>query len=215
MIPALEHTLHFVLAHVKMGSRVLEVGVGDGRLAIELAMRGCRVTALDKTLEKLAPETREMPLLVCVEEDICDHKRGPYDAILFTRSLHHIHELDRALDVAARALAKDGVFVLEDFDVDAIDEATARYFYGEDDPDPLGHWKKEHEGLHSGRAMREGIAKRFDLIAEESAPYLYRALSHRPGVTDARAVFENEKEALAAARIRPVGLRLVAKRHSD
>jgi SAM-dependent methyltransferase len=200
-------TLSFVLSHLGKSTRVLEVGAGDGVLAAELARRGFRVTAVDRSFASVASATRAVDGVEWVEQDVLDHRGGPYEAILFTRSLHHIGELDRVLEVAKLMLAPGGVVVIEEFDLDAPDEATAAFYYGSDAPGALSRWYAEHEEtppLHPGRVMRAGVGQRFRIIAETRVPYLFRAMVDRPGA------LEDEERAIAAGRICAVGLRLVA-----
>ena len=53
-----------------------------------------------------------------------------FDAVLFSRSLHHIHPLDRALEQASRLLTTGGIVVIEDFAFHDLDRATATWFFG-------------------------------------------------------------------------------------
>jgi SAM-dependent methyltransferase len=199
----LEHTLAFILAHTRAPSRVLEVGAGDGRLSIALAGRGHAVTLLDRTFEMLAREARDDARIEKIERDFLAYEDArPFDAILFTRSLHHLHDLDAALDRARELLWPNGQVIVEDFDLAAPDEATARWFYGE--RGGLDFWRKEHEELHAGATMRAALAARFSIVHEERVAYLYRAMAGAPRT--------DEEIEIAAGRISPVGLRIVAQR---
>ena len=55
--------------------------------------------------------------------------RGQFEALLFTRSFHHIWPIDKAVAQAAQLLAPGGTLVFDEFDHDACDLATAAWFY--------------------------------------------------------------------------------------
>ena len=50
------------------------------------------------------------------------------DAIAFTRSLHHIGDLQRAVQKARDTLKPNGKLLVEDFAFEAVDEATIAWF---------------------------------------------------------------------------------------
>ncbi len=98
-----------------------------GELALKLKDAGHRVTGLDvdgREVEKalaLGVEARQADFL---------HLEGePFDAIVFSFSLHHIFPLADALEHAGRLLAPGGLVLAEEFSWDEIDAGTARWFY--------------------------------------------------------------------------------------
>jgi SAM-dependent methyltransferase len=204
-LPVVETLRFLARALPPAPSRLLEVGCGDGRVARALAARGYDVTALD---ESLAPEPDPSEERVrWVEADFLFYEPGdpasrgtPFDAVLFTRSLHHIAPLDRALDHAAGLLGPGGRLVAEEFAYDRVTGPTARWWYDLEavlaaagllpppDPalaavrNPLGRWRQEHAHdppLASGHAMLGAIRERFDIGPAEEAPYLYRYVADR------------------------------------
>ena len=54
---------------------------------------------------------------------------GRYDAVLFTRSLHHIEDLPGAIEHALGLLRDTGVLVLEEFARERADAPTARFLF--------------------------------------------------------------------------------------
>src|SRR5207253_10746950 len=64
--------------------------------------------------------------------EFLDYRGGPFDVVLFTRSLHHM-PLDAALDRAEALLAHGGILVTEEFAYERADAATARYLEAEFD----------------------------------------------------------------------------------
>lgn len=106
---------------------LLEIGCGDGRLAVKLQARGYRVEAIDSDAEAVAAarekgvDARHVGLL--------DFAGGPFDAVLLTRSLHHIWPLDAAVARARSLTAPGGVVVVDELSLDEVDDASARWFY--------------------------------------------------------------------------------------
>jgi SAM-dependent methyltransferase len=236
-LPA-EETLRF-LARVlpPAPARVLEVGCGDGTVAASLAERGYAVTALDESLA-VSGAASAAPV-AWVESDFLFHgapaDETRYDAVLFTRSLHHM-PLERALDRAAALLRGGGRLVAEEFAYDRVTLPTARWWYDLEsvlvaagiltppDPalaavrNPLGRWRQEHAHdppLPTGHDMLAAVRERFVTGPAEEAPYLYRYAHDRavPGAVSERAVrqiFEVESRLLRERDIAAAGLRIVA-----
>jgi SAM-dependent methyltransferase len=74
------------------GLRVLEVGCGPGVLAERLLREGVDLTAIDVSEEQVAEaRDRGVPAIV---SDFLAFEASPFDALLFTRSLHHIAPLE-------------------------------------------------------------------------------------------------------------------------
>jgi SAM-dependent methyltransferase len=182
--------------------RVLEVGCGEGRLAARLAAAGHEITAID--LQPLREPPPGVRFLAC---DFLDFVDAPYDALLFTASLHHIPRLDDAIARAHDLLVPGGLLWADDFDLEAPDEATARWYYAQQGiPDgDVARWRADHEpDLHVGAAMIAAVRARFDDVAIARGPYLHRYLGD--------GVEPLERAGIADGSLRPVGLRILAKR---
>ena len=104
------------------GGRVLELGVGTGRLAVPLAERDLRVTGVDASsamLERLRARDRQR-LVDAVEGDMVDDlPPGPFDCVFVAyNTLFNLESSARQAAcfaaVAAR-LAADGRFVVDAF----------------------------------------------------------------------------------------------------
>jgi SAM-dependent methyltransferase len=220
----------FVKRAIAGSRRVLEVGAGRGVLARRLHRDGFAVTAVDLKL----PAKEDRSYVRWVETDFLKFEDEPFDAIAFTTSLHHISPLDGALDKAKELLAPGGVLVLDEFDVEAPDEETARWYYDVQEllavagaydrsrlsevrgRTALDRWRAEHEHdderLHPGRAMLARIEKTFARVEVMRSPYLHRYIcAGTSNLNVARHVKMVEERGIAEARLRAVGLRVVAR----
>jgi SAM-dependent methyltransferase len=230
---AADETAAFLAPLLPPSARVLEIGCGDGRVAARLAAAGFRVLGIDTDEEEIAlAQQRGVEARVA---DALEIGGGPFDAIAFTRSLHHIERLDAALDRARGLLAPGGRLLAEEFARESADAATARWFYGHVDrldaaglietdeedsmaEDPLERWIGDHEVcLHPGAELRRAFAARFSDVETVSAPYLFRyfcgRLEESPrGAAISREILEEERREIATRRIVAVGLRITARR---
>jgi SAM-dependent methyltransferase len=116
------------------------------------------------------------------------------------------------------------------YEVQELLAAAGRYpssrINGAPSIEPLARWQSEHthahEPLSEGWSMREELARRLELIEAREGPFLYRYIC--AGVASStkeealvaesvtRYVFEAEQRGIAAGALKPVGLRLVARR---
>jgi SAM-dependent methyltransferase len=230
-----EETLAFLLGVLPSPpATVLEVGCGRGDLALRLRDRGYAVTPLDRSAQAVADAAAAG--LDAVQGDFLEHDGGPYDAVLFTRSLHHVSPLDGAVERTARLVARGGLVVGDEFARERIDRETAAWYFDtwdllielgllpEEHPgpdDPLGRW--EARFLHhdpppaTGDDLLAALRARFELVAlEDRVPYHYRYFAdHLPqtalGVRLATRVLEAERRRLANTAAPWAGLRFVAR----
>jgi SAM-dependent methyltransferase len=165
--------------------RVLEVGCGRGELALALDAAGYDVVGVD-------PEAPEGPIFRRTTIEELDEP-GPFDAIVAAFSLHHVENLDAALDKLSGLL--EGVLVVDEFGWDLLDEATARQYELDTDD-----WRDEHADLHGFERLRSALDARFDERHFEWGPYFSRHLE---------ADEDEERELIAAGKIRALGFRYV------
>lgn len=220
--------------------RLLDVGCGRGDLAARLASEGFEVTALDNSPDAIQ-RAREAGV-PAVEADFLSYEDAPHDAVLFSRSLHHIHPLQDAVARAAALLKPGGWLIAEEFARERADRATATWFYdtrsllraaglldvAEEESalsDPMERWRADHatrEGhpLHEASAMLAEITRRFENAATEDAAYLYWYLTRwleesQRGYDVASRLLAIETRRIADGSLRPIGLRVVARHRAE
>jgi SAM-dependent methyltransferase len=180
---------------------VLEVGCGEGDLARALDAAGYRVLAIDPQ----APEGAIFRRVTIEELD----DAGPFDAAVASYSLHHIENLDRALDRLASLLKPRGTLVIEEFGWDRLDRETAAWYARRQEEQSvetaLAEWATEHEGLHGFTDMRAALDDRFEEHIFEWRPYLYRCL-------DRDDLEANERDAITRGEIQAIGFRYIGIR---
>ena len=217
--------------------RILEVGCGAGALAGFLSKEGYAVVALDSDSDSIATAQR---LGVDARRATWpDFNGGEFDAVLFTRSLHHIHPLGESVHRAAESLTEDGCMIVEDFAYDSVDEKTLRWFrsaiglleaagqlvLGDEflekilsKTETLNAWRQNHEPeLHTAAEIGVQLEKTFGRVIKENAPYFFRYIASAISPGEKRdvilqALAEQEQTLAADGSIVPLGRRFVAVR---
>lgn len=237
--PVRRHNLAFARKHIPPPPcKVLEVGCGDGELAEDLVASGYEVVALDSDPEAVSSARGRG--VHALEADFLDFEAEPFDVLLFPRSLHHISPLDDTLDRAKLLLGEGGTLVADEFAFDRMDNATAAWFYGlrsiltavramevdahehgtSPDASPRERWLQAHHhdpALSPGRAMEQGIERRFELTWRADVCYLYRyfhfwMMDHSCRDDLVQEIFVTELGLVHERSIRPLGLQLVARK---
>src|SRR5438094_248303 len=179
------------------GGRILEVGCGAGELADRLLKEGYAVVAIDSDRDSIAAAQRlGVDARIATWPDFNDCE---FDAVLFTRSLHHIHPLDESVRRAAKSLAEGGCIIVEDFAYDSVDEKTLRWFRtairlleasgllmtGDEflekilsKTETLTAWRQNHEhDLHTAAEIGAQLEKIFGRVTKEDAPDYFRYIA--------------------------------------
>ena len=166
-----------------------------------------------------------------------DFDEGHFDAVLFTRSLHHIHPLDESVRHAADRLVKGGRIIVEDFAYESTDEKTLRWFSSgirlleasglltvSDEvldkvlskTETLKAWRQNHENeLHTAAEIVAQLEKFSGRLIRENAAYYFRYIANAITATKKRdailQAFAVQEETLAAdVAIIALGRRFVA-----
>jgi len=184
-------------------ARVLEVGAGEGQLAVALDRAGYDVVAID-------PAAKSEPVRPVALHELSEPPES-FDAAVAVVSLHHVEPLEDSCRRLAEVLRYEGTLVLDEIDVARFDERAAEWWieqrgpHGHDPapPEEIVAWMRHH--LHRLDAMQAALEPWFALGPAVRGPYLYRwELS--PALRGA------EEELVAAGRLPAVGVRIVGTR---
>jgi SAM-dependent methyltransferase len=162
-----------IAAALPVGSRVLDVGCGDGGLVDRLGELGFDTLGVD-------PAAPAHPRLIhkSVEqlEDL-----SLFDAIVTVMVLHHA-ELDAVVAAFRRLLRPRGRLFVYDFDWSVYDDRAAAWLVARDSSgadNSVAGWQREHSGLHSGVSVKGALSAGFTPLIEVVRPYLARMLDRR------------------------------------
>lgn len=223
---ATEYTHGFVSAALPAGaSRILEVGCGDGALAASLAAGQLSVTAIDADPAAVAAARARGVAARCARWP--GFSDGRFDAILFTRSLHHLPDLGGSIDAAVGALGQGGRVIVEDFLAEGSPPRAAAWFASLTvlldeagllaEPTPylrqiLAGADADHRDhdLHGSASIETALRERFGTVHVAPAVYFFRYW--QPAVDEelGRALLAHEQALVAAGAIEPLGRRYVA-----
>ena len=220
------YTYVFVRAALPPDARsILEIGCGDGELAERLAADGFEVVAVDAD-EACVAATRARRLDARLAEWPADLGRT-FDAILFTRSLHHVHDLAGGVAAAARALNPGGRVIVEDFRAEGGSGRSSDWYEamvrellaggaladGADAEELLGKLPPaRHDGhaLHSSTAIQAALKGEFAIAASDAAYYFRYLEPHLREPGAAQWLLGIELEQIEKGDIDALGKRFVA-----
>ena len=182
------------------GSRVLDVGCGDGGLVDRLGQLGFDAIGVD-------PAAPAHPRLIRESvEQVTDLSK--VDAVVAVMALHHA-ELDAVTSAIAGLVRPHGRLFVYDFDWSAYDDRAAAWLVPRDPSgadNSLAGWCREHNDLHRGMTIRDALGAEFTVpFVEVGRPYLARMLG-RPDL-------EAAEHALIDAQMLPaLGFWLIAEK---
>ena len=221
---ATRYTREFVERSLPPGATaILEIGCGTGELAAALGERGLQVLAIDSDGRCVeTAKARGIDARVAEWPTPLDRR---FDAVLFTRSLHHIHDLDGAVAAAVKALNPGGRIIVEDFRAEGAEERSRRWAKGLIDilgaarayqSDEAAAWLRDKIGpsnghgheLHSSRAIADAL-NAYGEIESEVAAYYFRYFEPELSGNATEAVLRAELDLIAASAIDALGRRFV------
>ena len=231
--PAARYTVEFVRSVLPIGAkRLLEIGCGEGQVAELLQAVGYEVIALDvddEAVRKARARGVDARLSQWPEPQCVG-----LDAVLFTRSLHHIRNLRESVRAAFGALQGAGAVIVEDFGYNEAPEATLGWFRSlasfivaiqSGKPSPFvaallatrgelgARWMAEHDHeLHSASAIAAALAEHSDSVTSARAAYYFRYLESmfEDDPAGLEALIEHEEQLVGLGLIAPLGRRFVA-----
>jgi SAM-dependent methyltransferase len=224
-LPSVCYTYDFVRRSLpSAAARVLEIGCGEGALAALLLADGLEVVAIDS--DPQAVEAAQAAGVAARLSKWPAELGEQFDAVLFTRSLHHIARLDEAVGAADRALRPGGRIVVEDFRAEGGGEAGARWFSNLANSllaagsltaeTTLGALLEkiapaDHE-LHSSVAIAEALRGIGTAEATDAAYYFRYFEPHLRRPADAQELLDRELATIASELIEPLGKRFLVRR---
>jgi SAM-dependent methyltransferase len=153
------------------GSRVLDVGCGDGGLVDRLGQFGFDAIGVD-------PAAPAHPRLIRESvEQVTELSK--VDAVVAVMALHHA-ELDAVTSAIAGLVRPHGRLFVYDFDWSAYDDRAAAWLVPRDPSgadNSLSGWRREHNDLHQGMTIKDALGAEFTVpFVEVRRPYLARML---------------------------------------
>lgn len=229
-------TVAFVASCVPSGATFIEVGCGEGNVTVELVTQGYDGVGIDSDAEVVSRARRSGANVVHASWP--DFDGGPVDAVIFTRSLHHVSRLSESIAKSAEVLKPTGALLIEDFAYDEVSPAAIEWLLtvigsangralislvpGEfvsdlyNAKDKAATWQRNHDhDLHTMADMTEAIAEEFVIREVFPVPYLYRYLVPvLPETTKAtafiRGIFEEETRLGLVGDLKLIGRRIVS-----
>lgn len=134
-------TYQFVKAMISHpAQKILEIGCGNGYLALELARDGHEVIGLDRSNDiiEVAERTRaahpDTPgfgklMYLCIDFGIWQEADASFDVVVINRTLHHLTELQPMLAKVKRLLTSGGRIICQDYAYDRLNNQTASWMY--------------------------------------------------------------------------------------
>lgn len=222
---ATRYTYDFVRRSLPSNAaRILEVGCGEGELAARLLQDGLEVVALDAD-EGCVAAARTIGV-DARQANWPTKMDGTFDAVLFTRSLHHIAPLDEAVRAAVDALRPGGPIIVEDFRIEAASPRTDAWFTGlmrmfdaggllpDGQLDAILEkldFGEHRDELHSSAAMKHAL-ERHGAVDEKDAAYYFRYAETQIGEAMTGLVLQYEQSMIETGAIDALGKRFVLTR---
>ena len=212
---------------------IIEVGCGDGELASRLQQDGVVVTALDHDEDAVGAAQSRGVHAECA--DWLNWQPWAADVVLFTRSLHHLDDVERALSLAVECVDPGGMIIAEDFAFSETSASTAIWLKKQAQSiqnktkkkpkpgsfaeivlaadDPLAAWHGDHHHIHPASVMEKAFAEVDAEFTSTPCPYLFRylvsAFELPPGL-DCAELLEAEQRAIEDGDILAIGRRFIA-----
>jgi ubiquinone/menaquinone biosynthesis C-methylase UbiE len=113
--PAFELRRGFLAAELRAGLRVLDVGCGDGRFAVEIADAGATVIGVDvaeAALERARARAPQVDFRRVEPDAALPFEDGSFDLVWASEVIEHVADTARWLSEVRRVLAPRGVLLV-------------------------------------------------------------------------------------------------------
>jgi len=160
---------------------VLELGCGEGHLAIELARKGLRVKGIDISAERIArakagateqfqQHPAQAPEFVVADLNTINLPVSAYDVVVAHDALHHILNLDRLMAEISVALKDKGRLIVYDYvGMGSFRKLAAAFAYAVL-PTYQSYRAKLKLSRRFGRFMKDEQGKRNELAKDAATP---------------------------------------------
>lgn len=186
----------FILAWLpKPPASIVEIGCGPGSLTRILGERGYDAIGVDPEAPDATGFIRDT-----LEEFEPDSE---FDAAVAVRSMHHLHDMGRAIDNLASALKQGARLVAFEFAVENIDAAADGWLAAHGLPRPVSD--PTPDDIIPLGVLVMALAPHFRTLLAEPTTYLARE-------ADREDLVGEEQRAVDAGEIKPAGMRLVLER---
>jgi SAM-dependent methyltransferase len=164
MLPRIGVFAERLIETVPARCQILEIGAGDGELAVALAAAGHELVAIDRE------RRTTFPVLVT---DFESYHSGStrFDCVVASLALHHLHDLKKTLDKVHSILRRKGIIAIDDYGWERLDDAGARRKWGDSWRRELQEWRAERADLHRSDDMLRALDQRFTRVTYEDHAY--------------------------------------------
>jgi SAM-dependent methyltransferase len=108
-----EYFIEWLLQQIAAGSRMLELGYGDGIVTAALAKSGCELTVLEGSATLVDRARRAHPTVNCVHSLFEDFRSDrAYDVILASHVLEHVDDPQAILRLISSWLSETGKIII-------------------------------------------------------------------------------------------------------
>ena len=232
-----EQTADFVATQLKTGASILDVGSGTGCVAKPLLNKGFNVLAIDGNVNAVAEASENGVETKLIDFLEFSHSEQ-FDCLLFSRSLHHIHPPQKAIEKSLELLKDGGKIILDDFAIERIETREALFYYGvkslvladleagesrgpklengQIPQDLLADLRSHHEqhGVLRSTEFMPLLKEKFVTLLELDLPYLYRYFQEDISEKQSERLYEWERRLCTANQLNQVGIRFVGVKKS-
>ena len=138
-----------ILRHLRDDASILEIGAGEGALAVALARAGHRLVAIDPNPRGAFPVTPST-------FEAYDAGTQRFECVVAQYVLHHADDLNGFVKKMADLLRPNGVVAIDDYGWERSEDPTFR---------------AERVDLHTSEAMLVALDRSFVRIAYDDHPY--------------------------------------------